>query len=71
MRFRILRGRHQSGNKQSGLSNYSAPHPITGQPKLDSEGNQLSDIIETDLDLVKMFGAKFQKLTDEPVTTKG
>jgi len=72
MRFKILAGRHQTGHGRfdsDTLQHYAAYN--NGQPRLDAEGNPLPDEIETDRDLVKLFGRqKFERL-DKPSTEKG
>ena len=66
MRFKLLAGRHQSGSSKAGtLKNFSAKDRHTGLLKTDEDGNDLPDVIETNKDLSKMFGAnKFQLLND-------
>ena len=66
MRFQLLAGKHQSGNKKNrNIVNYSARDRLTGLHRTDEFGEQLSDVVESDLDLAKLFGKnKFKLLAD-------
>ena len=73
MRFRLLAGKHQSGTGRHGnndLKNYAAYR--NGKPRTDPRtGEELPDVIETEIDLAARFGAeKFERL-DKPITAKG
>ena len=64
MKFQLLSGKHQTG-KTKNLVTYAAKDQRTGLYRKDLNGKDLSDIVETELDLAKRFGKnKFKLLKD-------
>lgn len=61
-KFRILQGKHQDGSGEN-VRTYGAK--VRGKATMDRDGNPLADIIETDSNLVELFGSdKFERLTN-------
>ena len=73
MIFRLLAGKHQTGTGRHGnndLKNYASYR--NGKPRTDPKtGEELPNVIETDIDLAARFGREKFELLDDPKTAKG